>query len=147
MRVIFLILIGFSSLSFAEFSKQNGVVYDSITKLEWQDDYSDNYGDVRVATWQYAIDYCEALSLDGGGWRLPNIRALESLVDDTKCNPSINAIFEFTSSGHYWSSTSAFSADSNKHSAWIVHFDIGNVSIRVKDNFFGNDVRCVRAGE
>ena len=139
MRMIFLILIGLSSLSFAEFSKQNGVVSDSTTKLEWQDDYSDNGGDIKQTIWISAIDYCEALSLDGGGWRLPNIRELESLVDDSKYNLSINGIFEFTSSNYYWSATSTinFSGD-----AWVVGFNIGYIGSTIKH--YDSFVRCVR---
>ena len=142
MRAILLILIGFSSLSFAEVTKKNGVVHDSTTKLEWQDDYSDNGGDIKSATWKSAIDYCEALSLDGGGWRLPNIRELESLVDDSKYNPSINDVFEFTGSDDYWGSTSLAYLSNG---ARIVFFGNGLVNYNLKVNSLY--VRCVRAGE
>jgi len=141
MRVILLILIGLSSLCFAEFSKQNGVVTDGDTKLEWQDEYS-NGGNIKQTTWKSAIDYCEDLSLDGGGWRLPNIRELESLVDDSKYNPSINGVFEFTSSiSDYWSSTT----DTDTNRAWFVLFSYGKVSTYTKNNY--SFVRCVREGE
>ena len=143
MRAILLILIGLSSLSFAEFTKQNGVVTDSVTQLEWQDDYSDNGGDIKSTTWQSAIEYCEALTLNGqSDWRLPNINELSSLVDNSKYNPSINSVFELTSSDYYWSATTtAYTAVD----AWVVYFYDGNVV----NNFKGDNgyVRCVRAGE
>jgi len=142
MRAILLILIGLSSLSFAEFSKQNGVVSDSTTNLEWQDDYSDNGGDIKNTTWKDSIDYCESLSLDGGGWRLPNVRELESIVDDTKTNPSINSVFELISSNIYWSA-STYANDSD--TAWVVMFYYGRVNPYKKT--YSYDVRCIRTGE
>jgi len=139
MKVIFLIIIGLSSLSFSEFSRENGIIYDSNTKLEWQDDYSDNNGKIKATTWQNAINYCESLKLDNGGWRLPNLRELESLVDDTKINPSINGIFKFIKSNYYWSSTHIFS----RYDAWSVGFYYGDINF---DGFNDIDtfVRCVR---
>jgi len=142
MRTILLIMIGLSSLSHAEFSRDHGVVTDSNTKLEWQDDYSDNKGNIKYATWSDAIEYCEALSLNGKGWRLPNINELESLVDDSRYNPSIDAIFENTYSYTYWSSTS-YVCDSDY--AWIIHFYDGYQVSSVKT--YGDYVRCVRAGQ
>jgi len=147
MRVILLILIGLSSFSFAEFSKQNGVVTDSRTKLEWQDDYSDNGGEIKNAMWEDAIDYCEALSLDGGGWRLPNIKELISIVDDGKSFPAINNTFELIDSTVYWSSTS-YSHASN-YMAWYVNFKRGSVNYATKNSnppISKPPVRCVRGG-
>ena len=147
MRAILLILIGLSSLlnslNIPELSKQNGVVTDSITQLEWQDDYSDNGGGIKETTWQNAIEYCESLTLNSqSDWRLPNVNELSSLVDDSKYNPSINSVFELTSSSNYWSATSSTNSSSY---VWIVHFLYGKVRDYNKDvNFY---VRCVRAGE
>ena len=144
MRVIFLILIGLSSvINAGGFSRSNGVVSDSATNLEWQDDYSDNNNSIKQTTWQSAIDYCEALTLDAkSDWRLPNLNELASLVNDTKFNPSINTVFQNTYSNNYWSSTSH--SNSNAY-AWIVNFYSGN-----QFNYGKNDnysVRCVRAGQ
>ena len=135
MRVIFLILIWFSSLSFAEFTTKNGVVRDSTTKLEWQDDYSDNGGDIKSTTWQSALEYCEASSLDGGEWRLPNIRELTSLVE-------VDDI-EFISY-KYWSSTTVAGTYRNNY-AWVLSFFNNFVYNESKNNDYY--VRCVRAGE
>ena len=148
MRAILLILIGLSSLlnslNIPEFTKQNGVVTDSVTQLEWQDDYSDNGGDIKETAWKNAIVYCESLTLNGqSDWRLPNINELSSLVDDGKYNPSINSIFELTSSNYYWSATTVANSSND---AWIVNFDSGSVYY---DSLKGYNyyVRCVRAGE
>ena len=153
MKVIFLILIGFSIFIDAgsiagSFSRSNGVVSDSSTNLEWQDDYSDNNNSIKQTSWQSAIDYCENLNLDGkSDWRLPNINELTSLVDDTKDNPSLNEMFQNIYSSYYWSSTS--NSNTNE-SSWIVDFTSG---IQYNNGEFEGSkgtthyVRCVRAGQ
>lgn len=50
---------------------------DPITSLTWQVPSA-----VNVMNWQEALDYCAALDLDGGGWRLPDIDELRSLIRD-----------------------------------------------------------------
>ena len=144
MKAILLILIGVSSIINAGgLNRSNGVVSDSATNLEWQDDYSDNGGTIKQTTWNDAISYCETLSLDGkNDWRLPNLNELTSLVDYTKYNPSIDAIFQNTYSLNFWSSTSR---SNNNENAWIVYFYSGNQNSRNKSN--SNYVRCVRAGQ
>ena len=56
---------------------QNQVWTDQQTGLEWQ--INPTGYDEQVA-WDFADDYCISLALDGGGWRLPNISELRSLV-------------------------------------------------------------------
>ncbi len=147
MRVILLILIGLSSLSFAEFNREGDIVTDSISLLQWQDD---DIG--STMEWQEAIDYCEnTLTLGGyNDWRLPNINELKSIVDQSKYNPAVvNGFINTISSDYYWSSTSI-----KKHSdgAFIVDFNNGDIFFHYpnahasyyKDhNYY---VRCVRAG-
>jgi len=150
MRQILLIIIGLSSLTVAQtprFIKVNGVVIDSKTTLEWQDDYSDidNGGDIKYATWTEAIDYCEALSLNGkDDWRLPNKNELLSIVDYSREYPSLSSIFENNARycHCYWTSTTyAVSTDS----AWSISFRYGETSFRNKND--NNYVRCVRGGQ
>lgn len=139
MKQILLITLGLSAFLFADFSKVSGVVTDSTTTLQWQDDYSDNGGNIKTSTWTGAIDYCEALALDGGGWRLPNKKELLSLVDYTTYSPSIDAVFSNNISSNYWSSTT--SGDFTSY-AWIVHFRNGDASYYNKSSTCC--VRCVR---
>jgi len=140
-------MIGLSSLSMAEtprFTKVNGVVIDSKTTLEWQDDYSDNDGgNIKLANWTDAIDYCEALSLDSkDDWRLPNKKELLSIVDYGTYNPAIISIFEKTTSHYYWSSTTVAA---NTRYVWAVYFGHGGTgNLHKSDNGY---VRCVRAGQ
>ena len=143
MKKILLSTILLSAWIYADFSRINGVVSDSKTTLQWQDDYSDNSGSIKQANWTVAIDYCEALELGGqSDWRLPNLNELTSLVDDTKYNPSISNVFENSASNGYWSSTSYASSSDY---AWIVYFYYGYQNYYRKNH--GYYVRCVRAGQ
>lgn len=140
MKKILLITLGLSAFLVADFSKVGGVVTDSSTTLQWQDDYSDNGDNIKTAIWTGAIDYCEALELDGGGWRLPNKKELLSVVDYTRYNPSISTTFEYTaSSNFYWSSTTRANTTGR---AWLVYFSNGSTSDSDKSNT--RPVRCVR---
>jgi len=137
MRIIFLIMIGLSMLK-ADFSRNaTGVITDSVTNLEWQDDVS-----AQLINWQSAIDYCEALTIDGkNDWRLPNKNELLSIVNHSVYNPSISSVFVNIISNRYWSSTTN-----------IIFIDSG-VYVNFYDGMTNNDlktydyyVRCVRAG-
>ena len=141
-------MIGLSSLSMAQtprFTKVNGVVTDSKTTLEWQDDYSDNGGNVKNATWTDAIDYCEALSLNAkDDWRLPNKKELLSIVNYGTYAPALNSAFNFLRFyfHYYWSSTTHAA---NTNVAWAVDSEYGNTYESYKSSNLS--VRCVRAGQ
>jgi hypothetical protein len=140
MRTILLILIGLSTLSYADFTRDNstGIVTDNSTGLQWQDNNVS-----ATMPWQSAIDTCEALTLGGfDDWRLPNVNELENLVDDTRRNPAIDVSFQNTASFVYWSSTSNVGTP---YGAWGVYFYSGDQGCDYKNvNYY---VRCVRAGQ
>ena len=126
-----------STIIYADFTKNNGVVTDSTTALQWQDN------ETVSKTWTAAIDYCEALSLDGqSDWRLPNLKELISLVDDSKVSPAISAVFDHTASSDYWSSTTYAGTSDD---AWSVYF--GNGAQGSLNKSASVYVRCVRAGQ
>jgi len=117
----------------------DGTVTDNATGLMWQQDGS------AIRNWEGALSYCQ----EGGwanhtDWRLPNIKELESIVDDTQLNPAIDRIaFPNTpESSWYWSSTT-YALDPGH--AWGVYFSYGFVYNGDKGD--GNYVRCVRGGQ
>lgn len=117
----------------------NGTVTDSDTGLMWQKEDDD-----VTRTWESAITYCEGLSLGSySDWRLPNIKELESITDDTKYNPPIDTTyFPNTKSTIYWSSTTNMTTPSY---ALIVGFGAGDVGYGLKSGIYY--VRCVRGGQ
>ena len=58
-----------------EFVCAGGVCTDVATNFEWQEN-----GAANSMTYAAAVSYCENLETDSGGWRLPNISELRTLV-------------------------------------------------------------------
>lgn len=143
-----------------------GVVTDNVIGLQWQDNESvqrpwliqENYEKCRGLNGQTkdtskctdtsgdtAVTYCSNLLLDGGGWRLPTIEELETLVDDGHQDPSTTpGIFQHIISYSYWSSSTPTYPDNNGN-AWVVYFGVGNTYTYYK-NYPDFYVRCVRGG-
>ena len=145
MKKIILGLAVVSSLVYADYTRtQAGVVKDNKTHLEWQDNYSDNNGTIKVTSWSNAVKYCHELNLDGGGWRLPNINELKSIIKDRVVGPTIDEVFENSESYNYYSSTTLAGGDSSFF--WIVNFSNGNV-LSHSNYSYNCNVRCVRAGQ
>jgi len=117
------------------FTVASDTVLDAATGLTWQRAPSPTN-----LTWTDAVNYCQTLSLSGGGWRLPGTKELESIIDVRASNPSIDGTaFPSTPSVVFWTST-LDSTDSAL--AWRVHFGDGNA-----DTFFKTQsyrARCVR---
>jgi hypothetical protein len=81
-------------------------VIDSMTELEWQRTSLDD-GD---RSWAEALDYCETLThATKDDWRLPNVKELVTIVDETATvAPAIDeASFGDSDASRYWSSTPA----------------------------------------
>ena len=139
-----------------------GVVTDHATGLQWQDDVEsvekpwltqENYdkctgnndqekdeSKCTDTSGDTAATYCSTLALDGGGWRLPTIEELETLVDYGHYNPSVKSgVFQHITLNGYWSSTTSVGVINY---VWLVWFAEGNLDNDVKaGNRF---VRCVR---
>ncbi len=139
MRLIFLIIIGLGSLCYGDFSRENGIVTDSRTKIEWQDKYGENNQSAKYTTWKGAVNYCKTLRLDGYKWRLPTRKELIAIVDYGKIDKSISDTFKHTIGFFYWTSTSQSKFQSN---AWRVSFNSGYTNY---SNKLGkSNVRCMR---
>ena len=113
----------------------NGTVTHQNANLVWQQ------GEATSAmTWEAALTYCENLTLaNRSDWRLPNIKELQSISDDTRARPSIDkTYFPQAQSSRYWSSTTLFGRAT---SAWFLDFSGGLTSYNNKTGTLL--VRCV----
>ena len=119
-------------------NNSNGTVTDDHTGLTWQQTTG------AAQTWETALTTCENLTLAGrDDWRLPNIKELRSISDDTRIRPSVDsAFFPSIASVRYWSSTSNMNTATE---AWSVNFETGLVSHDAKSGAEG--VLCVRGGQ
>jgi hypothetical protein len=85
----------------------DGTVSDYCTGLMWQKVTAQVSPSSTSATWQGALQFCDALILANyDDWRLPNVSELHSLVDYDRVQPSIPAPFVSVGSLFYWSSSS-----------------------------------------
>jgi hypothetical protein len=111
----------------------DGTVYDTQTKLSWQQAIP-----AALYDWTGAQAYCSELTLDGASWRLPTINELQTLVDETT-NPSIDqTVFPKTPSEYFWSS-SAVVDDASR--AWTGFFTNGSTYSFAKTA--KKNVRCL----
>ena len=124
----------------AEFTRNNytGIVKDTSTNFEWDDDSKEKPMDLKKAK-----RYCSNLSLRGGGWRLPSQNELRTIVDKTNFYPAIATLFRITSTSTansmYWTSTPYVG---NKDSGWLVGFWGGGD--HYAPTSYKANVRCVR---
>jgi hypothetical protein len=121
----------------------DGTVTSSCCGLVWQREVT-----LDVFTWNEAKDYCTDLDLAGGGWRLPQIAELFSLVvaGQTPPEPTIDRVaFPNTPDALYYLSTTA--TDGWSAPAWPVDFTSGESGfLAVKGSSGKWRARCVRGG-
>lgn len=118
-------------------------VIDQATSLVWQTVPTEGQN------WQEALSTCEKLTLDGySDWRLPDIRELISIIDLTRFDPTIDAVFEYPGAKGilFWSSTTS----AIYREARMIDFQRGNHNrrnkIAYKDSSGPFNSRCVRGG-
>jgi hypothetical protein len=110
-------------------------VTDPHTGLTWQ-----RRTDPTDRTFAEAASHCAALPLAGGGWRLPDMKELQTLIDETRSDPAIDqAAFPETPGEGFWAGhrlveTAGF--------AWFVSFSGGIAYNSPEDHPYR--VRCVR---
>ena len=112
----------------------DNVFADPATGLIWQT--TDTKKD-----WEGAIAYCEELDYaNHQDWRLPSIRALETIVEITGPGIAIDLVaFPQTKPSHYWSATTYEGRDG---AAYAIDFSNGMTISDEKE--FELYVRCVR---
>jgi len=118
------------------YTASGGVVKDNKTGLYWQQTAAP-----MTYTLASAMTYCSgnAAALPGTGWRLPAVKELATLIDDSVASPgpTIDAsAFPATPASVFWSSTPA----TPPPFTWGVNFLSGEVS--AVDGML--NVRCVR---
>lgn len=119
-----------------QFTVTDSIVTDQLTQLEWL-----RWPPADSMTWEQALHVAETLVADGkSDWRLPNIKELESLNDESRSQPSVDpAVFPGILAKKYWSSTTLPNQSTR---AWFMDTRFGVVSYDQKS--VKNLVMCVR---
>ena len=117
----------------------DGTTTDPDTGLIWQQAPL-----ATVTNWEGALRYAEGLTFAGrSDWRLPNVKELQSINDESLIRPSVSTNF-FPGTGisaRYWSSTTRCNGTNQ---AWYADYQYGVVSYDNKQTNYW--VRCVRQG-
>jgi Protein of unknown function (DUF1566) len=97
-----------------------GTVYDTKTKLTWQ-----QTAPFAKYAWADAKTYCSGVgtALGGTGWRLPTMKELQTIVDETRLSPSIDPTAFPSTQGAEFCSSSPVAGSSS--SVWSVNFLYG----------------------
>ena len=119
---------------------QTGLIWQRCSLGQTWSDTSSCTGTATTYNWTNALQTAKNM---GNGWRVPNIKELDSLIEQACYSPSINeTYFPNTQSNWYWSSSPVANRSSY---AWVVYFSYG---------YFGNGsqygyayVRLVRSGQ
>ena len=145
MKKIILIILGLTIIASATLNRNNEVVTDSNTSLQWED------GDVKESKkLEDAIAYCEGLDLDSHtDWRLPNVNELKTIINIEKLNTAkIVDTFEHTKESYYWTSTSSIK---ETNQVFCVNFGNATINTTEKESEYEEKeewyaTRCVRFG-
>lgn len=124
---------------------KDGTIIDNYTGLIWKKCPQGVYGNdcksgsPSIRIWSEARVECEKLNFAGRtGWRMPNLKELQSIVDTGAFDPAINKKFFKGSSDPYWTLTSPAEYLSSK---FTVIFSDGSVYFSDMNNFAAT--RCV----
>ncbi|HVU52952.1 MAG TPA: DUF1566 domain-containing protein [Polyangia bacterium] len=110
----------------------NGTVYDQASGLVWQQKL-----DPGSYSWSDALGYCASL---GAGWRVPSLTETQTIIDDGKEFPAVDATaFPDTPAEDFWTGTAEAGGSG---SAWYVDFFYGASDRDVEARQFR--VRCVK---
>lgn len=104
----------------------NGTITDNLTNLVWQQTALPD-----SLTWENALNYADTFSIAGiNDWRLPNIKEIQSINDESRINPSVNTTyFQNIGVGRFWSSTTLPNQTSK---AWYLDTHFGITTYQTK---------------
>jgi hypothetical protein len=112
----------------------NGTVHDATTGLTWWRTVEP----AHYLTWTDATTFCPTTL--GTGWRLPSVAEMETIVDLTRQDPSIDLnVFPETPDAYFWSSAPFASDPSNAWYVAFIHGHVDKLAVSVQ-----RWVRCVR---
>jgi hypothetical protein len=115
-------------------ARGDGTVADAATGLVWQQ------GATAGRTWDEARATCATLPLAGGRWRLPDMKELQTIIDESRADPAVDqTLFPETASEGFWAATPLADTPS---AAWFVSFAAGIAYNSRVDHLY--NVRCVR---
>ncbi len=107
----------------------DGTITDNLTNLVWQKSPS-----LNPITWEQALTNAENFSLAGlEDWRLPNIKELQSINDESKIGPSASPLFGISTAQKYWSSTT-LPNQTTKAWYWQTQFGITTYDLKTASN-------------
>ncbi len=115
--------------------QNDGTALDTKTGLTWQREVPS-----QIYNWTDAGSYCSnnTPGLPGSGWRLPSMKELQTIVDDSRFNPAIDpTVFPATPSERFWTSSA-----SPSYGRWVVDFSSGDALPDAASTT--RRVRCVR---
>jgi hypothetical protein len=119
------------------------LIYDRLIQRTWLDA---ECFDAGALTWQQALDWIKRINEEKVAgyrdWRLPNIRELESLVDNNAHSPAIMTGYPpHRIKEGYWSSTTSLY---EPRYAWVLYTKDGAVGVGYKPqkDFYLLAVRC-----
>lgn len=111
------------------------VIEDARTKLMWRRTLATNDAD-----WKGALAVCRSDPYAGyTDWRLPSIKELQTIVDDTKIKPAL--AWEGTGDVSVWSSTPSPDFTTG---AWVLFIQVGDTMIQDTVAIGYNSALCVR---
>lgn len=113
--LICLLMVGAGWTQAAPFNDHgNGTLTDQNTGIMWLKDT-----DSTQKSWQTALDYCNNLTMASyEDWRLPDIKELDSIIDEASQAPVVDPVFSNLKGDFYWSSTTGL----NHSVAWSLSF-------------------------
>lgn len=114
--------------------KNKETVADSLLALEWLRTIPAN-----TYTLPDTVGWCNKVNASGGGWRMPTLRQLSSIIDRTKLAGTVDGAIFGGSESAIWSYT--LSAGDPAY-AWVVDFSNGTIS--PQEIFSYASLRCVR---